>query len=487
MPSHRTSKENQHLAPKPTRKQERLNAHDELQRKRIILAAAIFGGIILLILIIGLIDAFLITPNKVIASVGEDEITVAEFQTKARYYRWQLLQQYAQINQIVSFFGDYDGNQYTQLQQIGSILSSPELLGAEVMDTMIEDILIQRKADELGITIPESEIEEAVQEGFSFFPNGTPTPAQVSTTAPLPTLNAQQLLMVTATPTSEPTIAPEPTEEVIEEAEETEAEGDLPEATPAPTATPYTVEIYEENYAEYLGKIKTANISEDDFRMIQEENLLREAVFEAITAEVGDTEEQVWARHILVADETAVLSIKGQLESTANDALPFEQLALTMSIDEGSAAQGGDLGWFGRGVMVPEFEEAAFALEVGEISEPVETDFGYHIIQVIAHEDVPISAERQAQLKQDLFSEWLTSERTANENTIKINEVLLNRYSPTEPSFQDPDVFEAIFNISMKDSQATNAAAELQQTEQAKTLTAMPPVEMITAEPTAVE
>jgi peptidyl-prolyl cis-trans isomerase D len=62
----------------------------------------------------------------------------------------------------------------------------------------------------------------------------------------------------------------------------------------------------------------------------------------------------------------------------------FAELATAHSDDPGSATEGGDLGWVERGIMVPEFEEAAFALEAGQVSGPVKTDFGYHLIEVTA-------------------------------------------------------------------------------------------------------
>jgi peptidyl-prolyl cis-trans isomerase D len=101
-------------------------------------------------------------------------------------------------------------------------------------------------------------------------------------------------------------------------------------------------------------------------------------------------EEQVAARHILkkVATEAgddakkaardAIDAIRKKLDEGAS----FEELATAESEDTGSAEKGGDLGFFGRGKMVPAFDAAAFALEKGTVSDIVETDFGYHLIQV---------------------------------------------------------------------------------------------------------
>jgi len=87
--------------------------------------------------------------------------------------------------------------------------------------------------------------------------------------------------------------------------------------------------------------------------------------------------DQVQASHILVETEEEAQDIKTQLDEGAD----FAQLAQTFSMCP-SAAEGGDLGMFPRGSMVPQFEEAAFSMEPGEISDPVETDFGWHIIYV---------------------------------------------------------------------------------------------------------
>jgi parvulin-like peptidyl-prolyl isomerase len=65
------------------------------------------------------------------------------------------------------------------------------------------------------------------------------------------------------------------------------------------------------------------------------------------------------------------------------------------------------LGWFAKGAMVPEFQTAAFTLKVGEISQPVKTTYGYHIIQVLAHANIPMDANSYDQAKQTAFSDWL--------------------------------------------------------------------------------
>ena len=84
------------------------------------------------------------------------------------------------------------------------------------------------------------------------------------------------------------------------------------------------------------------------------------------------------ASQILVNDEQTANNIKKQLNSGAS----FEELAKQYSEDTVSKANGGDLGYFGPGKMVPEFEEAAYKLNVGEISDPVKSSKGYHIIKL---------------------------------------------------------------------------------------------------------
>jgi foldase protein PrsA len=84
--------------------------------------------------------------------------------------------------------------------------------------------------------------------------------------------------------------------------------------------------------------------------------------------------------HILVKKHSEALAIIERL----NKGESFDKLAKELSIDKGSGKRGGDLGFFGRGVMVKPFEAASFNLEKNQISEPIKTEFGYHVIKRIA-------------------------------------------------------------------------------------------------------
>ena len=114
-------------------------------------------------------------------------------------------------------------------------------------------------------------------------------------------------------------------------------------------------------------------------------------------------EEEVHARHILVNNEDEAKKIIAQLKGGAD----FAQLAKQDSKDPG-AAQGGDLGWFKKADMLPEFSAAAFALQPGQITEtPVHTQYGWHIIKVEGRRQAPPPTFEQArdQLRQDMIQE----------------------------------------------------------------------------------
>lgn len=103
---------------------------------------------------------------------------------------------------------------------------------------------------------------------------------------------------------------------------------------------------------------------------------LRAAYAEKAAAMKG--QEEVKARHILVGSEEEAKKIYDQIKKGGD----FEKIAKEKSTDKGSGANGGELGWFTKERMVPEFADASFKLKKGEISAPIKSEFGWHIIQV---------------------------------------------------------------------------------------------------------
>ena len=147
-----------------------------------------------------------------------------------------------------------------------------------------------------------------------------------------------------------------------------------------------------EQYGEgYEAALAQSNLTEDMLKTNIRFSLLQEKATKDV--EISDEEIQKYydqasqelnARHILVEDEALAKELVEKLKAGED----FAKLAKENSTDPGSAEKGGDLGWFSTGTMVPAFNDAAYALKIDEISEPVKSDFGYHIIQVLDKREV---------------------------------------------------------------------------------------------------
>lgn len=124
--------------------------------------------------------------------------------------------------------------------------------------------------------------------------------------------------------------------------------------------------------------------------------------------------EQVKAQHILIkiTPEFDESKAKAKIEEIAGQITDknFGDLATKYSEDPGSKNKGGDLGYFGKGRMVPEFEQTAFALEPGKVSEPVKTSFGYHIIKVLDKKES--STQELAQVERHIARKLIKEEKT---------------------------------------------------------------------------
>lgn len=402
---------NQEKKPKVLTKKHVARLERERRQVAIVRTVAIVMiGAVALLLGYGYLDANYLKLQKPVAEVNGETITIEHFQERVQLQRINLVNLY----QRYQFFQQQFGMDVTQqIQEIDSYLQSPVTLGQQIVDQMVDEALIRQEAEKRGITVSNEEVEKAIQEAYQFFPNGTPAPTITPTAFEYPTLTSAQLTVYpsTATPTTAPTSTPEPTSTpdpaVTPTATSTTAPPtptfvpELPTATP----TPYTLEGFNTEYQTSVEDFKTYGVSEEVLREVYRNDLLRKKLFDVITADQPATEEQVWARHILVNSETEAKAVVELLRNGSD----FARLARQFSQDTGSGAKGGDLGWFGRGMMVSEFEAAAFSQPIGEIGDPVQTQFGYHIIQVLDRQDLPLSASQLDQARQTAFTEWLAS------------------------------------------------------------------------------
>lgn len=154
-------------------------------------------------------------------------------------------------------------------------------------------------------------------------------------------------------------------------------------------------------------------------------------------------EQEVHARHILVGTEAEAKEIADRLKRGED----FAALAKEKSKD--ANAEGGDLGFFSHGQMVKPFEDAAFALEVGQISEPVQTQFGWHVIKVEEKRDKPLPSFDQ--VKEAILSELLKQ---------KAQEVVTGLRDAAKIEILDPEMKKAMGDAAAEDQATPNEPKE---------------------------
>lgn len=165
---------------------------------------------------------------------------------------------------------------------------------------------------------------------------------------------------------------------------------------------------------------------------------------EDIAKGVERAKTELHARHIVVKDEDTAKEVLAKLK----DGGDFAELAKEYSTEPVAQQSGGDLGWFGPGKMVQEFEDAAYSLKKGEISEPVKTSFGYHIIELLdtrqaetEKTEEEIKAEIENGLKGAQFEEKLQEMIKAADVDIKVEEFkkALDSYLPATADKEDKE------------------------------------------------
>ncbi|KEK24841.1 peptidylprolyl isomerase PrsA [Bacillus gaemokensis] len=185
---------------------------------------------------------------------------------------------------------------------------------------------------------------------------------------------------------------------------------------------------------------------ENDFKnQIRFKLAMNEAIKKSITEK--DVKEhykpEIKASHILVNDEKTATDIKKKLDEGAS----FEELAKEQSQDPGSKDKGGDLGYFGPGkITVPEFEGAAYKLNVGEISTPVKSSNGYHIIKLTDKKELKPYDEVKASIRKNLEDERLADTTTGQK-------ILLDELKKADIKVKDSDLKDTFSRLSGQQAQ----------------------------------
>jgi parvulin-like peptidyl-prolyl isomerase len=321
-----------------------------------------------------------VRANEVVAQIGPDNITAADLVDEMKPSLRALDAQAKQIGTGANIA------QYVANQKRG--------LPDQTLNDLVDQHLIAQTAAQRGLSVTPAELDDKERQTVADFQSATnPTPQPTST--PEGAAAAEP----TAIPT--PAVAPASADSLAS-----------PTAVPTLEAPAYGTALQQ--------LLDRNNLSEADFRTRLQQSMLREKVQTAIGQEqVADTQEEVHARHILVATQEQATDVLTQLQGGAD----FAQLAQQVSLDPGSKDKGGDLGWFARGVMDKPFEEAAFALQAGQLSDVVHGANGYHLIQVLERDPArAVPAAQLPQLRQKAFTDWLATRRSSQDVKLQLSQ-----------------------------------------------------------------
>lgn len=386
-------------------------------------------AIVAILLAIAFIADGVIRPGQTVATVNGQNISVGDYQKRVRIERGIHIMT---INDILNDIVEENdvsvedaGNFVLQQEPYASWwneLNTPDVMGLRVLDDMVDDRLVEAAAAELGVTVTDADVDAYVDDLIGYDPEQVALIGSEPTTTPEPSVTPTPF--VSPTPTTEPTATVEPTATATVEgatAVPTATETSTPAPTEAvPTRSADEVRTQFENQkrsfiAEVAGM---AGASEAEVREVLRLRALRNAIGEALTAAEGDdvAEETTLyadARHILVETEEEALDIIEAL----NGGESFAALAKAVSTDTGSGANGGELGWTAVAGFVEPFANAIRAAEIGQIVGPVESEFGFHIIQVRAKDDRPAEEGQVDRANQLAFDAWLEDVRTEGSYT----------------------------------------------------------------------
>ncbi|MSP13965.1 MAG: hypothetical protein EXR62_13540 [Chloroflexi bacterium] len=157
-------------------------------------------------------------------------------------------------------------------------------------------------------------------------------------------------------------------------------------------------------------RMQDSGLDDTQLRKLIREQLQSDAVVNKVTENISTKAEQIHAEHILVSTQEDADKVLARLKAGED----FAKVAMEASTDPSAQTNGGDLGWFPRGMMVKEFEDAAFVLKPNETSGVIKSSFGFHIIRLLERDPArEVDSQLLDGLRQQAFGKWLDDQRSA--------------------------------------------------------------------------
>lgn len=355
---------------------------EKKQRQQVLIAVGAVSFVIVAILIVAIVSELIVKPGQPVAAVDGVEISTKRFQERVRLERALIIDRYLQFSDLfgVELASDYSG---------AAQLSEIELVGEQVLESLVEEALIRQGAQELGIQVSEDEVWVFLEERDGYYRNGTPTPMPTSTPRP------------TATPITPTDVIPTP----------------LPSATASPLPTVVTEDAFKDLYREQTRSWEGIGVGEETYRETIETYLLTTKVREYLLEEVPRQADQVQFDVLFFVTQEEANQYLAQLDAGE---VSFEELLDDLRVNMEDDIEARSLSWLPADELESNYgaaiAELAFSLEIGEYQGALATEDGrFAILQVTGHEERELS-DSSLQAKEDgLFADWLEALREGAE------------------------------------------------------------------------
>ena len=406
-------------------RKEYLRAQREAAQKRqVYRALAAVAGLLLLIVVFALVNEFVLAPNRAVATIRGEEISLRDWEKRVRYERAQRV--IVLENQYTAFNGDVGLIQQFAGQQINE-LYLPEEMGQIVIDTMVNEAVIRQAANVRGINVTEAEVEAFIGESFNYFDGDSPTPLPAPTETVMPTPSLTPIPTAVITP-GVPTETPLPSPTVG------------PTSTPPPTATPVSREYFEEQLNDLLTQFEEMGVDVQTYRSVAQAQLYIEKLTDVLAEENGVATEAEQASFYVISfsTEEEANEAMAQIEvadfltvwNTIRSAPPDAESPATTNAFELLWRRQEELANFGAAIQT-----AVFDLPVGTPSDVLlQTDETagtetFFIVQVSGREVRPLSESAYDTEKRQNLTNFLDSQIAGN---LEITEFWRGRV-PTQP------------------------------------------------------